>query len=249
MNSIPYSRISTEDLLREFAHKAPIARSGWNPFGKDFDRSPEGEAKREDVRRDLQAIGEELRARKPIAQIRQQLFEHEDRDVRGWASAQFESIDPEWASATWSGLAARLPVREVLALRARAKKGPPARPTLREMTNEDLVVRFEDAGVRDYATRFISRGDCPRDIELHNDIIDEMMDVVDEIKARNVVAELLPLLGHPNVVVRNHAAHFCLPVSPERAVPVLESVVASRDPYASYEAMDSLTHWRSGKLR
>ena len=249
MNSIPYSRISTEDLLREFIHKAPIARSGWNLFEKDFDRSPEGEAKREDVRRDLHAIGEELRARKPIAQIRQQLFEHEDRDILGWASAQFHSIDPEWASATGSGLAARLPVREVLALRARAKKGPPARPTLQEMTNEDLVARFEDAGVRDYATRFISRGDCPQDIELHNKIIGEVRGIVTELKTRNALACLLPLLENPNVTVRRHAARHCLSVAPERAVPVLESVVASRDPYASYEAMDSLAHWRSGKLK
>jgi hypothetical protein len=36
--------------------------------------------------------------------------------------------------------------------RSRAKKRPPARPTVKEMSTDQLAARFEDATIREYAT-------------------------------------------------------------------------------------------------
>ena len=142
MSAEDYAQMSTDELLQDFIQKTQFVRSAWNsPIPK---QTPEREA----VRQEIYAISAELRARKPIAQVRQ-LFDHESADVRGWSAGQFLSIDPEWALATTSGLAANLSTRQVLALRAHARQGPPPHPLIQDMSTDQLVARFEDAAIRD----------------------------------------------------------------------------------------------------
>jgi len=81
-------------------------------------RTPE----RQDLVSRLKALGAELRARAPIAEIRA-MFEDEDVNVRAWASPQLQTVDPEWGEATFSGVCFGISTRDVLALWRRALDG------------------------------------------------------------------------------------------------------------------------------
>ncbi len=219
-----YARMSVDELIEEFIRLAKALRSVWTFWAKIPEKTPERQA----MNQELKAVSAELCARKPIEKLRP-LFDHESVDVRFYAAMKFLSVDPDWAIAAISAHTEDLSTKDVIALRARAKKRPPARPTVKEMSTEQLVARFEDAGIRRYATRFLGGEFEPFDVKLSNQIVSNMRDVVDELKSRDALAELLPLLDHPNIAVRHDAAGFCLPVARERAIAVLEAVEASRD--------------------
>ena len=53
--------------------------------------------------------------------------------------------------------------------------------------------------------------------------------IVNVLEARGALGELLPLMAHANVAVRCAAAIRCLATAADRAVPVLEAIVASHD--------------------
>ena len=125
------------------------------------------------------------------------MFDHENVDVRFHAAWSFLDVDPDWAIAAISAHWEDLSTKDVIALCARAKKRPPARPTLKEMSTDQLVARFEDAGIRRYATRFLGGEFEPFDVKLSNRIVGEMREIADELKSRDALAELLPLLDHP----------------------------------------------------
>lgn len=244
MSAIDCAQISTDELIQGFIQKTQFVGGGWPSPWNIPEQTPEREA----MRQEIYAISAELRTRNSIVQVRQ-LFDHESRDVRSWAAGQFLTIDPEWASATFSGLAAHLSTREVLVLSAHARQGPPAHPAIEEMSNDQLIARFEDAAMREYATRFLGEGDEPQDLELCNKFILEILNIVGELKSKNGIVGLLPLLDHPNITVRHEAATHCLALAPERALPVLERVVATRDSYESFAASRTLDFWRYGVLK
>jgi hypothetical protein len=253
MSADNYAAMTTERLLALFVDAAKKTQAGSGLFGllddvaasvppekaRPIAASPEATAA-------VQALGAALRARKPIAQIRG-LFEDQNRDVRACAAGQFGTIDPEWAAATWSGLFANLPTREVLALTRRARQAPPDRPTLKEMSDDALATRFEDAATRQYATQFLDCEDDPEDMATHNRIAGEVVDVMQEMKSRRALAKLLPLLANPNMTVRRRAAQGCLRLAEERAVAALDSVVASGSFDDRLAAGDTLDNWRKGK--
>ncbi|MGO4870175.1 MAG: DUF2019 domain-containing protein [Roseiarcus sp.] len=253
MSAENYAAMTTERLLALFVEAAKKTGAGSALFGllddmaasvppeeaRSISASPEAIAT-------VQALGAALRARKPIAQIRR-LFEDDDRDVRASAAGQFGSIDPEWAAATWNGLFANLPTRQVLALTARARQAPPDRPTLKEMPDDALVARFEDAATREYATQFLDCKEEPEDMATHNRIAGEIVDVMKELKSRGALAKLLPLVANPNMSVRRRAAQGCLRIAEEKAVAALDSVVASGSFDDRLAAGDTLDHWRKGK--
>ena len=235
--------MTTDELVREFRESAMQAGTMFTAekAPEKLRRTPERQAL---VSR-LKALGAELRARAPIAQIRA-MFEDEDVDVRAWASPQLQAVDPEWGEATFSGVCSRLSTRDVLALRRRALTPPPRRPLLTDMSIDALVERFDDAATREYATRFVSKGDSPQDIELYNRVLGEVTDIMRELKRRDALARLLPLLDSPNITVRKEAAIATLTVDPKRAGAVLEAVVASRDTYELGDASLALSRFRAG---
>lgn len=253
MTADKYAALSTQRLLALFVEAAKRTGAGSGLFGLLDDvaasvppeNAPPISAPPEAVA-EVQALGAVLRARKPIAQIRR-LFEDGDRDVRACAAGQFGSIDPDWAAATWNGLFANLPTRDVLALIARARQPPPARPTLKEMSEDGLVARFEDAATREYATQLLDCEDEPEDMATHNRIAGEVVDVMRELKSRGALANLLPLLASSNMTVRHRAAQGCLRLAEKKAVAALDSVVVSGNFDDRLAAGDTLEHWRKGK--
>jgi HEAT repeat protein len=223
--------MSDDELIDEFVRVAKSLSSLWTFWFNTPQKTPEREA----MNQELKAIGAELCARKPIEKLRP-LFDHENVDVRFHAVWAFMNVDPDWALATIPAHTADLSTKDVIALRARAKKRPPARPAVKDMSTEQLAARFEDAGIRHYATRFLGGEFEPFDVKLSNRIVGEMRDIVGELKSRDALPELLPLLDHSNITVRHDAASFCVPIARERAIAALEAIEASRDTIESSRA-------------
>ena len=117
------------------------------------------------------------------------------------------------------------------------------------MSTDHLVARFEDAGVRRYATRFLGGEFEPFDVELYNRIVGETRNIVDELNARGSLNELLPLLDHSNISVRRTAATYAISVAPDRTLPVLESISASRDLIEASRASATLDRWNDSKKK
>ncbi|MGO8798262.1 MAG: DUF2019 domain-containing protein [Roseiarcus sp.] len=224
MSANTYSRMSADALIEEFVRVGQLTPTVWTVAPILLERTPERLA----GLKEIQAIGAELRLRKPIEKLRP-LYDHENNDVRAFAAFQFMSIDEDWALATLSAINERLSTQEVMALCARAKRRPPSRPSLKEMSTERLARRFEDAGVRKYATRFLGKGFEPCDVKLGNRIVGEMSEIARELKSRDALNALASLMEHPNIAVRCAAAIRCLAVAPEQAIPVLEAIKAGRD--------------------
>jgi HEAT repeat protein len=236
--SAPYADSSTDALIEEFVRLSKQTRNIFT-LPTPPAATPERTARLEEIR----AIGKELRTRGPIEKLRQ-LLDHEDEDVRAFAWLPFLPVDEEWAHAAISSLGTGLATREIVALCARAKRDPPERPTLQEMSVEQLTARFEDAGMRRYATHLMGNGREAWDVETSNRIMTEIGAVADELKSRDALSALLPLLDHQNVSVRNNAAACCLPMAPERAVPVLEAIAAGTDRIEKRNASWALRLWR-----
>ena len=239
MNAIDYSQMNVEELIRRFAEGAERVGGGY-----DMPHPKSSEA--QTIRSEIRAIAEELRARRPLQELRQ-LYNHHSPDVRAWANGQFMSIDPEWSSAGTAGIVENLTAAEVMALRKRARTRPPQHPTVQDMSVEQLVERFEDAGIRQYATQFLTDAKGGPDIDTWNRIAGETYRIAEELKARGSLLALLPLLDHPNTIVRWAAATRCLPIAPERAIPILEKVAAEKYRFEAMHASDTLESWHRGK--
>jgi HEAT repeat protein len=195
---------------------------------------------------DIRTLGAVLLKRISVAQARR-LMEDDDPDVRMCAAGQFCSLDMEWAIATSNALAAGLPTRDVLAARASARQPPPPRPTLQEMSDDALIARFEDAARRLGAARFLDCIDEPADQEAKNRLIDEGREVLTEIKSRDLLKRLLPLLSSPNDTVRFRAAQGCLGIAEPQAVAALEAIAAKKNFDSSVSASNTLDNWRKGE--
>lgn len=244
MSTENYAEMSTDELIQRFADTAKRTGSGWTSV---FARP---ESHRKALVQEMQAMGAELRARKPIAKLRR-LFEDEDRDVRGWSSAQFHSVDPEWAAATTSGLAYKLTVREVLVWRRRVLEGPPPGPALKDMTIQQLIDSFKDACTRLYGTtRFLSDEEGGgMDMVAYNHVAGDSHAIAKELADRGRLDALVPLLDDPLVTVRQRAATYCLPVATDRAVAVLEAIAATKTGPEMSCAWDTLREFRTGTYR
>jgi hypothetical protein len=236
--------LSVDELIDAVVRLATKQGSLWSRHFKPAERTPEWLKTNEE----LKAIETELRARKPIEKLRP-LFDHENVDVRFHAAWAFLQVDPAWAIAAISALGSDLSTKDVIALRVRAKKRPPARPTLKEMSTDQLVARFEDAGIRENATQFLGGQFEPYDVKVRNRIIDEIRDVANELRSRDALARILPLLDHANITVRNTAAIYCLDVAPDRAQPVLEAIAAGRDKTEAISAWWALERRRMARSK
>ena len=141
MSANTYSRMSADALIEEFVRVGQLTPTVWTVAPILLERTPERLA----GLKEIQAIGAELRLRKPIEKLRP-LYDHENNDVRAFAAFQFMSIDEDWALATLSAINERLSTQEVMALCARAKRRPPSRPSLKEMSTERLRATLRGRG-------------------------------------------------------------------------------------------------------
>jgi hypothetical protein len=244
MSDDTYANMSTDDLIRRFANTARRTGSGWTGV---FAR-PEPVHKA--LVQEMQAMGAELRARKPIGKLRR-LFEDEDHDVRGWAGGQFHAIDPEWADAAISSLAYKLTVREVLALRQGVLAGPPPRPPLQDMTIEQLIGAFKDACTRLYATtRFLSDEEGGgMDMAAYNHVVRDSYAIAQELARRGKLDALVSLLDDPLITIRERAATYCLSVVPDRSLAVLEAINATQTWPETSCAWWTVREFRNGTYR
>jgi hypothetical protein len=238
MNADAVSSMTTDALIEQFVRLA-------EQIGTLFtlDRAPAATPEREAAKKSLSIVAAELIKRNPIAKIRP-LFDHESADVRAYAAGRFMGIDPDWGIATLCALNEGVTTARMIEMCDHARRLPPAQPTLQEMTVDQLVTRFEDAGTRRYTTRFCGDGEEPLDVELSNRIVDELREITAELRSRDAMKALLPLLKHPNIAVRSDAAGRCLPTAPDLALPVLEALIASGDEIERLNAPDWIRSWR-----
>lgn len=240
MSAADLSELRTEDLIEHFIVNA--RRVG--PYLEVPDGMGSRDPRAPAIREEMRAIARELIARKDLIVLRR-LYDHPSNNVRTWAAGQFGSTDPDWASAGINGLPEGLTATEVMAYRKRALQKPPQRPTVAEMSTDELVAYFEDACIRYYASRFFSDEKGLPDVKLHNRIVTEIVRIVGELEARNALDKLLPLLDHENSMVRCDAAAYCLPIASERAVPILEGYIRDAPFSPEYHrAWDALRNWR-----
>jgi hypothetical protein len=238
--------MTTTELLQRFVDTAKRTGTIFGPDKEKLRQTPNRKALVEE----MQALGAELRNRKPIEELRG-LFEDGDPDVRGWAGPQFLSIDPDWATATFTGLCQNLSTRDVLAWRDRILRGAPKRPKLGEMTISQLLDRFVDACERCYgSTRFLTdeQGGGP-DMRAYNKVSGEPYAVATELDRRGRLRELTPLLDHSFVTVRQKAARYCLPIAADKALAVLKAIDTKSLSKESMEASWTLSEWQRGKYR
>jgi hypothetical protein len=244
MSTDIYATMSTDELIQRFAATAKVTGSSWTLV------FPRPESKRKALVKEMQAMGAELRSRKPIAKLRR-LFEDEDRAVRGWSGAQFGSIDPEWAAATISGLAYKLTVTEVLALRQRVLEGLSPGPALKDLTIDQLIAAFKDACTRLYATtRFLSDEEGGgMDMIAYNHVAGDSYAIAKELAARGKLDALVSLLDDPLITTRQRAATYCLPVATDRALATLEAIKATQTWPEMLFASGTVNEFRNGTYR
>jgi len=215
------------DMFVETAKATPTVFSEWPEAlfsgpSKRVRRSPERDAKAAKVR----SLAKAIVARKPVDAVRR-LLEDGNIDVRAWATGQLAAVDPEWATASWSGLSAGLKTRDVLAQRALARQKPPFGPSIETLSDDELVVRFKELGEREDATKFLDCIGDAKDMDVRNAIVHQALDAMRALKARGLLERLLPLLDSDKVAVRYEAALACMRIAPEKATAVLERIVAS----------------------
>ncbi len=240
-----YSNLTTDELLNKFVETAKRAGTIFT-WDKAIVSNPQFKA----LTPEMQALGAELRKRNPREKLRE-LFEHPNPHVRGWAGPQFLSVDPDWATATITGLFHNLSTREVLAWRDRILRGPPRRPALTEISVPQLVACFIDACERCYgATRFLTdeQGGGPS-MKAYNDVSGEPYAVARELNARGELKALVPLLDHPCVTVRQKAGMFCLDIAADKAMAVLEALGGADSRFEAAEASTMVRLQRMGKYK
>jgi len=245
MTNVAINLLTNDELVQEFRD---LARQTGTVYTSDLTQEkyrPTPERQQRVAR--LQAIAGELRARAPLEQIKG-LFEDDDVDIRGWAAARFLETLPALADATLTGLIVGKSASEVLEKLRHVRTPPRARPTLQEMSVDELIQRFEDAATREYWTRFAGEGDVPEDAELCERIVDELHEVMRELKHRDALARLLPYLASDNITVRAEAARATLTIDPTQAARVLETVIASGDLDEIGAASLDLERFRQGKI-
>jgi len=191
----------------------------------------------------LKTIAAAILARRPVEEARR-LMDDDNLDVRAWATGMLGLVDSEWATASQSGLFARLTTREVLAKRALAREKPPFGPPLDALSDDELVARFEDLGQREEATGFLDCTGDPKDMNIRNEIVGQTLDAMRALKARGLLLRLLPLLDSDKVAVRFEAALACMRIAPEKATAVLERIVAAKNSDYLGPAHEALDNWR-----
>ncbi|MGA3309830.1 MAG: DUF2019 domain-containing protein [Xanthobacteraceae bacterium] len=256
MSAVDYAKMSTDELIQKFIDAAKITGS---VFGLKSRLDKESllqaalalHAGHSEARvQEMQALGAELRRREPIAKLRR-LFDDQHPDVRGWAGAQFLSVDPDSATATLTGLSYNVSAREVLAWRDRILRGVPKRPRPDEMTVPQLVDRFVDACERCYgSTRFLTdeQGGGPS-MKAYNKVSGEPYAVAKELNARGELATLVPLLDHPLVTVREKAGMYCLDIATDKAIAALQAISGVDSRHEAAEGSTILGLWRMGKYK
>ena len=251
MSANDYAAMTTEQLATHFAACAKqlglgrysLAVGGVAPLDSPpVLGTPEGKR----LKAELLAMAAASRGR-PMAPEATALLQDVDPDVRVAAALYLKEFAPELALATWEGGLAGCSGSEVIAARQRARTPPPRRPTLQEMSDEALLARFQDAGERLTAFRFVDWANDKKDMNRRNAVIAELTAIGVETKRRGMLARFVPFLDSPDPAIRHHAASACLRIAPEKAVATLEALEADGDADMRAAAGWTLDRWRAGE--
>jgi len=252
MSAEDYDALSTDRLLEMFVDAAKRFRLGRSQLARlQYMRDPHAPKLDTDVEarkpaaEQLWATSNALYPRQPIAAV-ERMLEDDDPDIRATAAGYLGGLSPELADAASKGFQAMLPTREVLGLQRRARQAPPERPTLAEMSDDELVARFEDAASRERGANLLDYIDNADDKDVQNRIVREVWDIMRQLKARGLLPRLLPLFSSDNPTVRREAATACLRIAEAQAVATLEAV-ARTDPYDGFAAHEALGRWRASR--
>ena len=191
----------------------------------------------------LWATATALSEREATAEV-ERMLEDDDPDIRATAAGFLGGLSPELADAAAKGFQVKRPTREILALQRRARQAPPPLPTLEDMSDDELLARFEDAALRENGVYLLNYLEDEAIQDLRNDICGEVCDIMRQLKARGLLARLLPLLASDNLTVRREAAVACLRIAEPEAIAALEAV--SRDGVFgdNFSARIALRDWR-----
>jgi Domain of unknown function (DUF2019) len=239
MTKSDFAKMTSEKLKETFIDRARQARCCMNHSAPPQIDTPEIKGFKQEVAE----IGAELTKRGSVAHAHL-LMDHDDKNVRAWASIRLGALDKEWADAVRTSLQRDVPTRTVVAHRERVRRGTPPGPSLRAASVVQLTARFEDAGLRKYGTQFMPAEDDPRNVILRNSITGEMIDIANELARRGAQAALLPFLRHHNVGVKVGAAETLLDFAPDCAAAALKEIVAGPDYIESVDAFGILERWR-----
>jgi hypothetical protein len=254
MSADDYSALTTDRLLELFVGAAKrfglgsgqLASLRWlrDPQAPKpaADTAADTEEKKSAAAR-LWATSAVLKARRAIAQV-ERMLEDDDPDIRATTAMFMGGLSPELAAAATEAYLVELPTLKVLALQLRARQAPPERPTLAEMSDDELVARFEDAALRESGAGFLDYLENPADKDVQNRIVGEVWDIMRQLKARGLLARLLPLFASDNVTVRREAATACLRTAEAQAIGVLEGVARIWGSREGFEAGLALARWR-----
>jgi hypothetical protein len=250
MNPEDYAEMSVDQLLPTFASYAKQLGFG-RTFGgisgaspPDFSLLAMTSEQRRRLGEKLVAIGAALATRRsdPDALA---LFDDPDPDVRMAAAIFASGLDENLAEAASKGVTVGCSAREVIAVRQRVRRTPPARPSLQEMSDDALLARFQDAGERVTACRFIDWVHNEQDTDTRNRILGELIDIRAEAKRREMLARFIPFLDSPDPHIRYQAAIACRHVAPNEAVATLEALTADANPQVRAPAGWTLRRWRA----
>jgi HEAT repeat protein len=130
--------------------------------------------------------------------------------------------------------------------------------SLQELTEDELVERFVEFGLRDFmGTTFFNLRTDQSQIDARNNVLTELWRVLAALKDRGALGRLLPLLKHENQNVRLWAANGALFVDEDAALAVLTAIAGEGRPTSArlllppgpgltnMSAMDSLKRWRT----
>jgi hypothetical protein len=198
---------------------------------------------RRQLSEELLAIAVALMARPPGPEALS-LFDDPDPDVRMAAATFVSCLDANLAEATRKGVLSGCSAKEAIAGRQRVRQPPPAQPTLQEMSDEALLARFQDAGERVTACRFIDWVHDEQDTKTRNRILGELIDMRAEAEQRGMLARFAPFPDSPDPHIRFQAAIACRYVAPDKAIATLEALKADRDPQVRAPAGWTLSRWR-----
>jgi len=244
-----YAEMGTERLLQLFADAAKklgLGRifaciSGASPPDPGLVAMEKQQRRR--LSEELLAIAVTLVARPPGPEA-PSLFDDPDPDVRMAAATYASDLDEALAETTRKGVLTGCSATEVIAGRQRVWQPSPAQPSLQEMSDEALLARFQDAGERVTACRFIDWVHDAQDTKTRNRILGELIDIRAEAEQRGMLARFAPFLDSSDPNVRFQAAIACRYVAPERSVATLEALKADRDPQIRAPAGWTLSRWR-----
>jgi HEAT repeat protein len=250
MNNGDHSPLPLERLVAEFKTAAKqLGTARWYVETLRELKDPNAKITRADpevlmpIAEHLRGIVDSLRVQGVGAPI-ERLLRDDDPDVRATAAIAFADLSPELADAAGQSAYVGLPTDKMLELQRRARRRPPERPTLAELSDDDLVARFEDAAERESGSHFLDYLDDPADKDLQNEIVGEVWNIMRQLKARGLLVRLLPLLGSDDLTVRREAATACLRVDAPQAEAALESVARDGEYPDNINARAALANWR-----